>query len=257
MTRITKMCIVAFVLSNLFSLSSNAQKGFEIGVYATPANSWILNKEDQSSSFYTGSKPTFAYSTGILGGFNLTKNLGIQTGLAYTQMGQKRDVINTTMPPVLEDLTEKRSLTYYRVPILVKYSLPVHKVFELYFRVGPHLDILSKAQLTTKSGDTQLMEIEVSELNITDDQGNVLETNEPYNKLVWGATVEMGTAINLNQKLQLLALLHLDSSLSNPEGESARFLYPSTGTFPDVERGTAWNVMAGFTLGLHYNLSNN
>ena len=72
-------------------------------------------------------------------------------------------------------------------------------------------------------------------------------------------TLEVGGKIRITDQMGVLLMFHLESSLTNPEGQDAAVYsgFPTSGTLLDPERGTAWNMMAGLNVSFLYTLTFN
>jgi len=241
-----------------------AQKGLEFGVTFTPATSWIINDEDFAQGDEMDLQATFGYNAGAHLGFNFTEGMGLQVGVNLSQQGQ--NYINKASSSNKEDMdVYSRKLTYVRVPVLLKFNGSTEGSFTSYFRFGPHLDFLSKAVYNYENKSGSLVRFSREDIDLTTVEKPLSggEKYKIYNDVVFGATVEMGGAINIDENMKVLVLFHLSGSLSNPEGEESYNASPfvsltNPSAFPDdagsASRGTAYNVMGGLTVGLTYTI---
>ncbi|WCL81522.1 outer membrane beta-barrel protein [Saprospira sp. CCB-QB6] len=240
-----------------------AQKGLEFGVTFTPATSWIINDEDFAQGDDMDLQATFGYNAGAHLGINFTESMGLQVGLNLSQQGQ--NYINKASSSNKEDMdVYSRKLTYVRVPVLLKFNGSTEGSFTSYFRFGPHLDFLSKAVYNYDENSGSIVRMDREDIDLTQVENPFTGENyKIYNDVVFGATVEMGGAINIDENMKILVLFHLSGSLSNPEGEESYDASPyvsltNPSAFPDdagsASRGTAYNVMGGLTVGLTYTI---
>ncbi len=252
-----------FVVALLAANMTFAQKGIEIGVSFTPANPWIINDEDFAEGDDLNFRGTFGWNAGLTVGYNFTDGIGIQSGLILNNSGQNYINYNSAAEKADMDLFSRR-LSYIRIPVLFKFNGSTDASSSSYFRIGPHFDMLSSARYThtNVSGLGTNQDIDLRNYNqlITGDQYEV------YRSSAIGLTMEMGGAVNLNEALRLLFLLHLSGSF-NTEGADAgdagtqiytESLFLNVNPFPSSSggnRSSTYNVMAGLTVGFHYVLS--
>ena len=136
MKKITLVLIVSFMFSATVSLS---QKSINFGLNGTAYASWIINQN-------TYGLPELEYDLKIGGGgaFNVTcnfnNNLSLQLEFDYCVRGQKYDGFQNKIPAT-RDIT----LTYYEIPILLKYMGKGSKT-RFRFLAGPYFGILKAAE---------------------------------------------------------------------------------------------------------------
>lgn len=244
-----------FVVALVCSQFAFAQKGLEVGINFTPTNTWILNNEDFGADQDLDFRATFNYNVGITAGLNLTDGLGISTGLIIVNHSQKY-ITNYDNRTKDEQNLSERSLSYVRVPILLKLSGDPTASSSAFFRVGPFFDFISKARYTYDDKSMFNLDSDLNMLNRTDMSGNELSI---YNKKAIGLMVEFGGQSKLMDNLHLFYALQLASTLTNTEGEHSNRYYPSenasiTNLYGD-QRSTAYNASVGLTVGLKYTLS--
>lgn len=235
---------------------SFAQKGLEIGVHFTPGSPWILNNEDFAEGEDLDFRGTFGYNLGATLGYNLTDGFGIASGVIYNKGGQNYITAYDGVAKADQN-TFSRQLSYIRVPILLKVNGSLDAGSSSFFRIGPHFDFIQSAKYQYKwnSGILDGQEIEQDMLDYRGPLGTANEPYKIYNKMVVGLTLEMGGQINVTEAIKVIMALHISGSLTNTEDEDARSVYPTSGNVLSPERATAWNVMAGFTVGMNYVLS--
>ncbi|AFC22809.1 outer membrane beta-barrel protein [Saprospira grandis] len=242
-----------------------AQKDLEFGVTFTPATSWIINDEDFAQGDEMDLQATFGYNAGAHLGINFTEGMGLQLGLNLSQQGQ--NYINKASSSNKDEMdVYSRKLTYVRVPVLLKFNGSTEGSFTSYFRFGPHLDFLSKAVYNYEENSGAVFHIDREDIDMTRIEKRFCENYKIYNDVVFGATLEMGGAINVDENMKILVLFHLSSSLTNPEGQDSYAagkdvsgpFSANPSAFPDYDysrtRGTAYNVMGGLTVGLTYTI---
>jgi hypothetical protein len=249
MKNLTFLALALFLSSNLF-----AQKGLEITAGFTPGLSFILNDEDFAAGQELNIQPTFAFQTGLTLGYNFSEKIGLATGIGVAALGQN---YTTDYDNVSADNQVKydRKITYIRVPLLLRIGGDPTAASSAFFRFGPHFDFLSSA-IGTNHGSAN---------NPRDNSANYRDINkilssdkaEIYKNFVLGLTIEVGGKIRITDQMGILLLFHLETSLTNPEGDDVAWYggFPTSGTILDPERGTAWNLMAGVNVSFQYTLS--
>lgn len=258
MKNLTFLALALFLSSNLF-----AQKGLEITAGFTPGISFILNDEDFAAGDDLNIQPTFAFQAGLTLGYNFSEKIGLATGIGVASLGQN---YTTDYDGWAADDQIKfdRKITYIRVPLLLRVGGDPTAPSSAFFRFGPHFDFLSSAigrnygsANNPRDNSTNFRAINKSLLNS--------DKAEIYNGFVLGLTIEVGGKIRITDQMGVLLLVHLESSLTNPEGADAAdygrtFInspFPTSGTLLNPERGTAWNTMLGLNVSFQYTLSFN
>lgn len=252
MKNLTFLALALFLSSNIF-----AQKGLEITAGFTPGLSFILNDEDFAAGQELNIQPTFAFQTGLTLGYNFSEKIGLATGIGVAALGQNytTDYDNISAD---DQLKYDRKITYIRVPLLLRVGGDPTAPSSAFFRFGPHFDFLSSA-IGRNYGSAN---------NPSDNSTNYRDLSVPiiggdlevYKNFVLGLTVEVGGKIRITDQMGVLLLFHLETSLTNPEGNDAASIFtgfPTSGTVLEPERGTAWNLMAGLNVSFQYTLSFN
>lgn len=263
MQKLTLMLAAAL----LCNFAAKAQKGVELGVQFTPMTTWILNNEDFDEGDALNFRGTFGYLVGMHAGYNITETFGIQTGFMFNKCGQNY-ITDYAVIAKADQNTFGRSLSYFRVPLLFKLQGTVENSGGMYFRIGPHFDFLNSARFRydDKGGLDLDADVKLKDFVGLDPDAATfpltLDTRkyQVYKKFVLGATLEMGGFVKLNDNMKMTFMLHLEGSLTNPEGKDAgalrvnALLYPNVG-YPSTnlyERSTAWQVAGGLTVGWCY-----
>ena len=233
-----------------------AQKGLEITAGFTPGVSFILNDEDFAEGESLNIQATFAYQGGLTLGYNFSETIGLATGIGIAALGQN---YTTDFDNVANDdqIKYDRKLTYVRVPLLLRVGGDPTAATSAFFRFGPHFDFLSGAIGRNYGSANNPADNSTNYRNITKLLSS--ETAEIYNGFVLGMTLEVGGKIRITDQMGVLLMFHLESSLTNPEGQDAAVYsgFPTSGTLLDPERGTAWNMMAGLNVSFLYTLTFN
>lgn len=201
----------------LFANTANAQKGFNVGIQATPQFSKMYNADDADNKAIDY-KATFGAAFGINGGYNFNKNMGVGVEAAYSIQGQRYELNGTEMT---------QRINYLKIPVLFTYNTnPTAKVM-FTAKAGPQLGI----KLTSK-------------LNDADGNELVDDTNDNFEDLTWGATAGAGVRINLAKNLYAEGGIRLDGAFTNAENEDK----PEY----DTDRAKTYNMNAGLEFGLKY-----
>lgn len=250
MKNLTFLALALFLSSNLF-----AQKGLEITAGFTPGLSFILNDEDFAEGQELNIQPTFAFQTGLTVGYNFSERIGLATGIGFASLGQNytTDYDNTDKD---DQIKYDRKTSYIRVPLLLRIGGDPTASSSAFFRFGPHFDFLSGAVGKIYGSTNNPTDISTNYRDVSKSIFNS-EKAEIYNSFVLGLTLEMGGKIRITDQMGVLLLFHVETSLTNPEGEdsAAYTIFPKSGTILAPERGTAWNVMAGLNVSFQYTLS--
>jgi Outer membrane protein beta-barrel domain len=230
---------------------AQAQKGFELGVNFTPANTWILNDEDFAEDQDQDFRGTFGYNVGITAGMNLTDGFGLTTGILISKQGQNYITAYDGVAKADQN-TFSRNLSYIRVPILVKVNGSLEASSSSFFRIGPYFDFLRSA---TFSYDDK------SAFNLDQDKTNMNPYTVPvlggtydkiYSKSVIGLMIEMGGQVNITEEAKMIFALQLTGNFTNTEGKDSPLFFPASGTIGNYTRGNAYNVSGGLTVGFNY-----
>ena len=233
-----------------------AQKGLEITAGFTPGVSFILNDEDFAEGESLNIQATFAYQGGLTLGYNFSETIGLATGIGIAALGQN---YTTDFDNVANDdqIKYDRKLTYVRVPLLLRVGGDPTAATSAFFRFGPHFDFLSGAIGRNYGSANNPADNSTNYRKITKLLSS--EEAEIYNGFVLGMTLEVGGKIRITDQMGVLLMFHLESSLTNPEGQDAAVYsgFPTSGTLLDPERGTAWNMMAGLNVSFLYTLTFN
>jgi len=233
-----------------------AQKGLEITAGFTPGVSFILNDEDFAEGQSLNIQATFAYQGGLTLGYNFSEAIGLATGIGVAALGQN---YTTDFDNIANDdqIKYDRKLTYVRVPLLLRVGGDPTAATSAFFRFGPHFDFLSGAIGRNYGSANNPADNSTNYRDITKLLSS--EKAEIYNGFVLGMTLEVGGKIRISDQMGVLLMFHLESSLTNPEGQDAAVYsgFPTSGTLLDPERGTAWNMMAGLNVSFLYTLTFN
>lgn len=243
-----------FNLSILF-----AQKGFELTVNTSLNFSFINNQNDiQESS--TQSRLSFGNSSLITVGHHFNKNIGIATGLGFTYLRQNYVKTSTAKQIKILQETSHRALTYARLPLLISINTNPDQPIQFFMRFGPHLDALitatSKTEYPFNSGQAD------QKINYRGLSNNQEKPLKVFNDFTIGLSLDLGTKIRLSDRFSLLILAHVESSLSNIEGQDSPNYFPASfrAVTPKdyiLVRQQTYGIMLGLNIGLSYSISSN
>lgn len=250
--RILFLVICAFS----YPFFSFSQKGLELTINNSINFSFILNQNDQQEASIL-SRTSIGNTSLVTVGHNFSKTLGIATGLGFTYLQQ--NYVQTTTAKQLKILQETsfRALTYIRLPLLFRISSSPNAPVQFFMRLGPHLDALITARGRTKypfnSGRSD------KKIDYRNQYGSTEQPLNIFNNFVFGASIDLGTKIQLSELFDLLILAHFESSLTNLEGESAPRYFPSDfrAVTPNdyiLVRRHTHGLMVGLNIGLTYRL---
>lgn len=240
----------------LMTSGSIAQQGLELTVGFTPGVSFFLNDEDFAEGAALDFRPTFAHTAGLTVGYNFSDKIGLATGIGYAATGQNY-ITNYDNISKDDQVKFDRKTTYIRVPLLLRVGGDPTASTSAFLRFGPHFDFLSSAVGTNYGTTNNPKDISVNFRDVN----KLLSSDkaEIYKNFVLGLTLEVGGKIRISDQMGILVLFHLESSLTNAEGEDVAVYsgFPTSGTLLSPERGPVWNMMAGINIGFQYALSFN
>lgn len=252
---------VAFLTAQL----GFSQKGIELGVEFTPAATLILNDEDFAAGDDLNFQGTFGFNTGLSVGYNFNDGLGLVSGIIFSQQGQNYVTAFDGVAKGDQDVFN-RTLSYVRLPLLLKINSDPSASSGTYFRFGPHFDFLTGAKYS--------YDAKGSVLNPYDTNGEISLLTDPdykdlniYNKFVFGITLEFGGSANINENMKITFMLSLSGNL-NSEGDQVvdattigSILNPRTplkyAKDSAGDRSAAYNVMGGLNVGFRYTIPMN
>lgn len=208
------------VASILFSLNSQAQKGFYVSAQAAP---WVSVKFNESDVHNPGTnyKSKTSGTIGIGGGYNFTNNLGIGAEFMYSKERQTTE--NTA-------LSYDESLNFIKIPVIFTYNTnPFSKVM-FAVKAGPQLGLLVSSEVSNSSYES---------LNG--------DTKDNYVTASLGVMLGTSARVRLTDKLCADAGLRFDGAFTNLESKNYRNNHPG--------RGTTHSINAGIEIGIRYSLN--
>ena len=109
--------IVALFATGILISSNNtyAQRGFQVGVEASPQFSYLVNKADFESGLYK-TKHAFNGGFGISTQVGLTENLGIGLNVLYSFQGDRYE---------WRGVKRYKTLEYVKIPLMFTVSVPL------------------------------------------------------------------------------------------------------------------------------------
>jgi hypothetical protein len=251
---------VAFLTAQL----GFSQKGIELGVEFTPAATLILNDEDFAAGDDLNFQGTFGFNTGLSVGYNFNDGLGLVSGIIFSQQGQNYVTAFDGVAKGDQDVFN-RTLSYVRLPLLLKINSDPSASSGTYFRFGPHFDFLTGAKYSYDSKGT------VPNI-LYDTNGEISLLTDPdykdlniYNKFVFGITLEFGGSANINENMKITFMLSLSGNLNSEGDQVVDAANGALGRQPlkykldssNNARSAAYNVMGGLNVGFRYTIPMN
>jgi hypothetical protein len=135
-----KITYVFLFMSFLFFGSANAQTGVRFGLKTgySLALQYGISPADNTYTVDTDNRSGFA--GGVFLYFPITESVGIQQELLYAMKGSRQDVtINT---PVNINTVSEYNLSYFEMPMIIKYKFLKIKNFGIYGTTGIALSLL-------------------------------------------------------------------------------------------------------------------
>lgn len=233
MKNLTFLALALFLSSNLF-----AQKGVKIGLQFTPGASISLQNEDFDRGEDLNLSGAFGWNMGLTVGYGFNETFSLSTGLMFSNHQSKyvhdRAFFNnsTTADPNYKK-TSTKNLGYIRVPVLIEVGSSADQAGGFFFRFGPHFDFLTGGKyederLVGYSGYDSEKGLDLTGQTLlwapSSDQKTATRTTQSddiYSKIVVGLSLDIGGQIQLVENLKMILTLHLETSLTNPEGVGA------------------------------------
>jgi|ERR1041385_147667 hypothetical protein len=214
----------------LASFNAIAQRGVQLGVEGIPQLSWLANKNDKDNGAikYLG---TFRGAAGITSQFNWSDNWGIGLNVDYSWQGQRFKYAG---------IERFKQVDYVKIPLMLVYNSDPSRNVMFLAKLGPELNILSRARLTDKDG-------------------NLIADQKPaYLKSDLGGLLSLGLQYNISDHLILETSLRGDMTFNN--AEDTKYAYnindpigKLTGNmFRSPDRAKTVSTTLGFVFGLKY-----
>ncbi len=233
MKNLTFLALALFLSSNIF-----AQKGVKIGLQFTPGASLSLQNEDFDRGEDLNLSGAFGWNMGLTVGYGFSETFSLSTGLMFSNHQSKyvhdRQFFNSTStadPNYKKTFT--KNLGYIRIPLLLEVGSSPDQSAGFFFRFGPHFDFMTGGKYKDERlegfsrydsekgldlmGQTALWAPSSDKKTST----KTNQTDDIYNKVVIGLSVDIGGQIKLVDNLKMILTLHLETSLTNPEGVGA------------------------------------
>lgn len=134
-----KLLMYFFIL--MLANSINAQHtGFYAGLNGALQLSLIFNSDDHDKGGELNYETTIKQAFGLDLGYKFNPKVGVQTGIIYSQQGQK--YITTGNP----NANYRTDLTYIKFPVLFSYHLRADKEISFFVQAGLQLSLLTEAK---------------------------------------------------------------------------------------------------------------
>lgn len=251
----TKILLLSLLLLNYTAV---AQRGLEFTSTISPAYSCIFNQED-INDVTQERRPSFGVAGKITAGYNFTGTVGISSGIGISHSSQHYVKSSTKNTLTAFQETSSRTFSYFRIPVLLRLSSSPENKHSFFMRFGLHLDLLMTAIGQTKYPVDYNKEDDY--IDYTSLKTPAYKDYKVYRPVVLGVSLDLGAKIGLTDEIGLLLMAHLETNLTNTEGETAP-LYLSATTKTIVrdqselvvfERSNTFNLLAGISIGVIYN----
>lgn len=261
---IRSLIIIAALLF-VFSSSSFAQSGLQLGLRFNPEFTGIANSNDAAASPELEKTSHFGYlSFGIGALYNIDRNIGVGVDILFSREGQAftgtfaggeaehqdaySAVIATQLKqnslPVKGDFEALAELNYIKVPVM--FSWATDNTAPIYFSilVGPQFNFLHGIALEVNGED-----LEFPKSNFTPD---VL-----YNSMTIGGVLAFGAGFNVSSNMVLTARLRFDYGFGDAENKEVLVSLKNDNKFEPfypTTRSSAHSESAGLMIGLDFKL---
>jgi hypothetical protein len=245
MKNLTFFVVALFMATNL-----SAQKGVKIGLHFTPGASMGLNSEDFDKGETLNLDGTFGWDLGLTVGYGFNDKLALVTGIGFNShtaafVHDRVTIYDGTLFASADpNLKAKfsRSLGYIRIPLYLQIGgSSAEEGGGFFFRFGPTFNFLTSAKYEDArfeifSGYDKTTGIDVNKQTDlwTSNDGGVSRTKTTdasspsgfqqgsiYQSFVLGVGLDIGGQIKLAENFHMIITLHLETSLTNPEGIGA------------------------------------
>jgi len=143
--RFFSFCLLSIV--HCLLLTANAQKGLHVGIRYIPQQVWLLNGNDDPANYAT----KWGLATGIITGFELEDNFGMQINFFTSSQGNKLHdlgILDGVGENFITDTTGtfEQKLNYVKLALLFKFnSTPSRRGNQMSFFIGPQIGFLTQA----------------------------------------------------------------------------------------------------------------
>ena len=256
--------ITLFAVALLAANLSFAQKGLEVGVEFTPCYTMILNDEDFAAGDELNFRGTFGYNTGLSLGYNFNDGIGLTSGIIYSQQGQNYTTAIDGIAKSEQDMFN-RTLSYIRVPLLLKFNSDPTASSGSFFRFGPHFDFLQGAsyEYTSNNARGAIVSGLLAQDRVSLTKDSEFKDLSIYRKAVFGVTLEFGGSANINEYMKFTFMLHLSGNLNSEDVGAKEAASPGIAPLRTPlmysldtagNRSAAYNVMGGINVGFRYTI---
>ena len=239
MNRLIPVLITIYLF--VFSFSSNAQKGSELGLYYLPENTNIsTNIQDKNLR----NKLTLAGGGGLSYTYNFSEKIGIQIGGLYTSHNQKWKAHINSSPSF--DWKGKKRLDYFNIPILIRYRYRVSPRIKSAFYFGAELSYLLKG-----AGGNVILKH-----NAGGDYFDLpSSSNSFYNKMVYQAVAGWGLDFRISRKLTLNTAVRIEYGINDGATKKVTYMdQPFYNWSSPNNNFKSHNWAVGLLMGVSYKL---
>jgi hypothetical protein len=211
-----------------------SQRGWHIGG-AMGINTIAILNQNSYKTPEMEYKPTFGFNGGIVGGYNFSNFIGLQTELFFSQQGQKYKDEYVGQPVVTREVQS----SYFQIPLMLKY-MSGQSTVQFYIMAGPQLGILNNSSVTYNGSEwTPQM------------KNPGTKSTSFFERFEWGAKLAMGADIKLNSDLYMNAGIALYSGLTDMNIPEFR---TRGNEFEVKPYKSSMNTYGGINIGLHYRI---
>lgn len=217
-------CSLSFLL--LESKPAQSQKSFQLTAAGAGQNTWMFNKDDSDEGESLDYQPTFGAAFGVKAGYFFNESIGIESGFIFSQQGQNyKHQIETRSGK--ETYFSGRSLTYYKIPLLLHFRSQPSETAYFTATLGPQISLLGDFSQTADEGFFQ----------------NAWGEKKDYSSTTMDVVLGFGPGFSLSRNIKLDVQFRFDYSFSDAEDKDEGW---------SDDRASTNNVTGGLQLGFTY-----
>lgn len=243
--------ISGFFLLLLSSFLVNAQRGFHVGVGGSFNSAWIVSQNNFETLFGCSDpliqkselayENTFGFTAGLALGYQWEDRWGAQGELNFNKTGQHyQDGYSTSFCPEYVDVRREVDLSYFQVPLMLKFSPGKNEKVKFSFLWGIQFGFL----LTSDEA------VWISNLPKQDFQ---VAVEDKFKSAEVGLPLRFGVDFYLSNNLYINAGLATYFGFTDLNGSAVQDFVSNN----DIEYQKSHNFHAGLNVGVHYLLRQN
>ncbi|MFN6946098.1 MAG: porin family protein [Cytophagaceae bacterium] len=220
----------------------NAQDNIEIGLIYVPQVTSIINFSHNDPIYQN--RLTFAGATGLTFTYHFNNRFALQTGVLYNSHNQK---FKSEIPAGSEtrEWKGKKRLDYLKLPLVIKYSMPIDRKMSFHLYAGPQLSYLLKGEggvvVWRNYGNSTYYDLPHS-------------SNDHYARLTIDGVLGFGLDFRITRTLTVTGGIRSDFSFTDMENKKATYMDEPLYYYGDPNRGSSHNFTVGFLMGISYRL---